>query len=309
MSSPAPPSASRKSPSIPKRIRSLVISGTLFYLLVLLMITLLQRKLIYHPGRVPELELPGGEVREVQTTTRDGIVLNGWHWSSSMHATQATDRRTVLFFTGNAGNRSHRVPICRLLNAMGCDVLIFDYRGYGENTGAPSEEGLANDAQAVWDYATQQAKLRPETLLIYGESLGGAVATRLAAEVCAAETPPGGLVLRSTFSSMVDTASYHYPWLPVNWLLVDRFPSVTHIANVSCPCLMLHGTRDRIVPLKLGRRLFAALPPQSQSRGDHRFVELPSAGHNDVLATSEPEVRGALNDLMESIWGGVQQRR
>jgi len=308
MSSPSPPSAFRKSPSIPKRLRRLVITGSLFYLLVLIMIALLQRKLIYHPDRVAELDLPVGEARAVQTTTHDGIVLNGWHWSSPTRATQATARRTVLFFSGNAGNRSHRIPICRLLTALECDVLIFDYRGYAENTGAPSEEGLASDARAVWEYATQQAKLPAETLLLYGESLGGGVATRLAAEVCETETPPAGLVLRSTFSSMIDAASYHYPWLPVSWLLVDRFPSVSRISNVTCPCLMLHGTRDRIVPLKLGRRLFAALPAQSRSGVKRRFVELPSAGHNDVLATSEPQVRSALNDLMETISGGVQKR-
>ena len=301
MTSQVSPSIAGQQPSGLKRLRNLVISGVLVFLVVLIMLTLFQRKLMFYPDRVTELGVPGPGVRAVQTTTRDGIVLNGWHWSSRPHAEDHAAGLTVLFFHGNAGHRAHRVEICQLLTSLGLDVLIFDYRGYAENAGSPSEQGLADDAQAIWNYATQQAQLQPERLLIYGESLGGGVGTRLAAECSQAGTPPAGLILRSTFSSMLDTAAHHYPWLPVRWLLVDRFLSVTHMANVTCPCLMFHGTRDRVVPLELGRRLFDSVPERSASGVSRRFIELDAAGHNDVLATSKPQIRSGLIAFIEEL--------
>ena len=172
MTSDVPPTVSSKIPGVARRLRKLVMAGILMYLMALIMLALLQRKLMFHPGRVAQLNVPGAQVRAVQATTRDNIVLNGWHWSSRTSEADTTDGLTALFFSGNAGNRVHRAEVCRLLNSLGIDVLIFDYRGYAENAGSPSEQGLANDARAVWDYATQHAHLPPDRLLVYGESLG-----------------------------------------------------------------------------------------------------------------------------------------
>jgi len=206
-----------------------------------------------------------------------------------------------LYFSGNAGNRAWRIPEFEVFTQLGCDVFVFDYRGYGENPGSPSEEHLAADATAAWRYATQTRRIEPHRLILFGESLGGGVAVRLAAEQCAAGTPPGGLVLRATFSSLPDAAAYHYPWLPVRWLLVDRYPSAARMPQVTCPILHIHGLRDTIIPIQLGKKLFAAAPPQSASGIPKRFVELPAADHNDILAVAVPEFRDAVAEFLKRL--------
>jgi hypothetical protein len=123
----------------------------------------------------------------------------------------------------------------------------------------------------------------------------------LAAERCVAGTPPGGLVLRATFSSLSDAAAYHYPWLPVRWLLVERYPSVERMPQVTCPILHVHGRQDSIIPIELGRRLFDAAPPRSAGGIAKRFVELPSAGHNDIVAVAQPEFRAAVAEFLKQL--------
>lgn len=195
----------------------------------------------------------------------------------------------------------HRIDDIDLLGRLGADVLIFDYRGYAENAGSPTETGLALDAQAAWNYATQQLHVPPERIVIFGESLGGGVAVSLAAEKCAAGSPPGGLILRSTFSSMTDTAAHHYPWLPIRLALLDIYDSLSRIDKVTCPLLMMHGDNDFVVPAVLGKRLFDAVPRESASGVAKRFVVLPGAGHNDVLDVSQVEMRAAIGDFLREL--------
>jgi fermentation-respiration switch protein FrsA (DUF1100 family) len=182
-------------------------------------------------------------------------------------------------------------------------VFIFDYRGYGENAGSPTEEALSADAQSVWEYATDERKIAPDRFILYGESLGGGVAVRLASELSEAGTPPGALILRSTFTSLVDMGSHHYPWLPVRLVMVDRFPSAERIPAVTCPILQIHGARDTIIPIKFGRRLFETAPEASATGIPKRFVELPKADHNDVIFVAEPEMRQAVGEFLESVFG------
>jgi uncharacterized protein len=153
----------------------------------------------------------------------------------------------------------------------------------------------------VWRYVTDLRGVARQRVLLFGESLGGGVAVRLAAELCRRGTPPGGLILRSTFSSLVDVGAYHYPWLPVRWLLVDRFSSAEQIPDVTCPLLQFHGVRDTIVPITLGRRLFAAAPEKSSAGVAKRFVELARADHNDVVLVAQPELHRALGEFLESL--------
>ena len=176
----------------------------------------------------------------------------------------------MLVCNGNAGDRSMRAGLAVAFNRAGFSVLLFDYRGYGGNPGDPSEDGLAADARAAQQWLARQPDVDPRRIAYFGESLGAAVAVGLAVQ-----SPPAALVLRSPFTSLPDVGAVHYPWLPVQRLLLDRYPSIDRIASVSAPLLVIAGDRDDIVPMSLSRRLYdAAAEPK-------RFVLVPGAGHND----------------------------
>jgi len=237
-----------------------VLLALLFFALVVAVFATFQRSLIYYPHRVERLTpsasgLPLDRVRTVVTTTADGLTLHGWHVlpdGQSASGSEQFDRLlrsadwVALFFSGNGGHRGYRGPEMEILTQRGVHVVLFDYRGYGDNEGSPSEQGLAEDARAAWRFLVTDHQVPPNRVLLYGESLGGAVAVRLAAEQSRLATPPAGLILRSTFSTLADVGSYHFPWLPVRWLLVERYPSVELIREVTCPILQVHGTRDSI---------------------------------------------------------------
>lgn len=292
-----------------RRAARVVLWGVFCYVAVVAVIGTFQRSLIYVPHREAVLDavragFREGTVESVAFTAPDGVRLNGWWVLAEPERAPADVPWLVLYFPGNAGHRAFRYEEISVLTDHGADVLIFDYRGYGDNAGSPSETTLAADAREAFRFATEERGVPHDRVVLYGESLGGGVATRLAAEMCAAGTPPGGLVLRSTFSSLVDAAAYHFPWLPVRWVLVDRYPSARRIASVTCPILVIHGTKDTIVPLALGKRLFEAAPTTSTSGVAKRFIELPTADHNDVLFVARRELREAVGRFLEEAGGG-----
>jgi fermentation-respiration switch protein FrsA (DUF1100 family) len=285
----------------------------------------LQRSFIYFPTRSGPIaphaaDLPAGQVHTIQVTADDGVLLHGWHIlpkgeraarSQDCDGRWTAQRGLVLYFPGNAGNRSYRVDEFCILTRIGLHVFLVDYRGYGENAGRPSEAMLTADARAVWNYATGVRGVPPEQIFLYGESLGGAVAVSLASTLSEAGTPPAGLILRSTFSSLVDAGSYHFPWLPVGWALKDRYPSVEQIKKVTCPILQIHGTADSIVPISLGRRLFEAAPEVSWNGIAKRFVELPNADHNDLPWVADKELEVAIAAFVDQVRAAptIGQRR
>lgn len=279
---------------------------------VVVMFVAFQRSLIYQPFVEKSLPaklagLPTGRAHDVMTRTEDGLDLRGWLILAKDHvagtdqdvdAKLAESRPVVLYFGGNAANRSYRTMEVGVLADAGADVLIFDYRGYGDNLGEPNEAGLARDARAAWRFATETKKIEPRRIVLFGESLGGGVAIGLASELTQKKTPPAGVILRSTFSSLADAGAYHFPWLPVRWLLFDRFPSEQRIRDVTCPLLQFHGRRDTIIPMRLGTKLFAAAPEKSASGVAKQFVELPNADHNDVMETSGTDVSKAVGRFL-----------
>lgn len=224
-----------------------------------------QRRLVYFPspGPVPSAAtvLPGG--RDVELTTADGIRLGAWYFPGPR-------RSAVLVLHGNAGDRSMRAPLAVALNRMGLPVLLFDYRGYGGNPGRPTEAGLAADARAAQEWLAASPGV--DRVAYFGESLGAAVAVGLAVD-----KPPAALVLRSPFTSLADVGAVHYPWLPVRWLLLDRYPSIERIPSVTAPLLVIAGGRDNIVPTALSRRLYDA------ATASKHWLLVPGAGHNDPV--------------------------
>jgi fermentation-respiration switch protein FrsA (DUF1100 family) len=279
------------------------------------MLALIQRRLIYQPTQADSIDprvagLLSGHCEKVAVNTADGLELHGWYVRAATPGAPARasgaingqgSAPIVIYFPGNAGHRGYRALELDVLSRLGADVYLFDYRGYGDNPGSPSEEKLAGDARSIWQMVLEKRGAKPSQVFLLGESLGGGVATRLAAEVCAAGTPPGGLILRSTFSSLVDVAAHHYWWLPVRALLIDRFPSTDRIAAVTCPILVIHGTADTIVPFSNGQRLFEAAPEKSRQSIAKTFAPLQGAGHNDILYLARGEYRQAVQDFFERV--------
>jgi hypothetical protein len=232
---------------------------------------LFEKRLIYFPFRTLEVtpkEL-GLRYEEARLVAEDGVTLHGWFLPME------GSRFTVLVCHGNAGNISHRLDRAMLMHAkLRTDVFLFDYRGYGLSQGAPDEEGTYRDARAAHRYLSTARGVAPGNLIIFGESLGAAVALQLALEV-----PARALVLEAPFTSISDMAGSVLPFLPVGRLLRTRYDNLAKIGGLRMPLLILHGDRDTTVPFAQGRRLFEAAPEPKQ------FFPIPGAGHNDTYFT------------------------
>ena len=199
--------------------------------------------------------------------SNDDVVLHGWF----IPRTGAT--KTVLFFHGNAGNISHRGESVSVFHNAGLNVFIFDYRGYGMSTGEPSESGVYEDARGAWKYLTETKGIAESDIILFGRSLGGAVATQLATEVSAA-----GLILESTFSSAKDVARKLMPYMSYMFYIRFDFDTIDKIKNVRMPLLVMHSPNDDIIPFILGKKVFdSANDPKTffELRGDHNsgFME------------------------------------
>jgi hypothetical protein len=257
--------------------------GLLAFVVALIWST--QRRMIYFPSgevlRPATVGLPGAE--EVTLPTEDGLALRGW----LIPALTAATGDVVIVFNGNAGNRAYRAGLARGLADRGVAVLLFDYRGYGGNPGLPSEAGLARDARAARRFLEGRADIDARRISYFGESLGAGVAVGLALE-----HQPRALILRSPFTSLADTARHHFPYLPVRWLLRDRYPSLERIARVSCPVLVVAAAHDTIIPTEQSRRLFEA------ARDPKRLLIVDGTDHNDQALVEGPDLVSAVATLL-----------
>jgi uncharacterized protein len=250
----------------------------------------LQRRLVYFPSRLPVP--PAGEMiagaRDVALRTDDGLELGGWLVTPSRGALGVA----VLVANGNAGDRSMRAPLAAALAREGLTTLLFDYRGYGGNPGAPTEPGLALDARAARRALVEHSRLPSRRLVYFGESLGTAVVAELATH-----QRPAGLVLRSPFVDLASVGRAHYPFLPVGRLLLDRYPLAAHLAEVDVPTTVVYGTGDSIIPPE------QSLAVARAARGPTRIVTVHGADHNDPALVDGPQVIGAVLEMAELVGG------
>lgn len=241
---------------------------------------LLQRRLIYFPiEHVPPIEtmLTGWE--EVTLSTDDGLTLDAWYHPPAPAAA------VVIVFNGNAGNRSDRAPLGAALAGGGFGVLLVDYRSYGSNEGHPTEAGLALDARAARRFVGERSPDHP--ICYFGESLGAAVAVELANEF-----PPAALILRSPFTSLVDIAGVHYPFLPVGVLLRDRYPSLDRIGSIDTPLVVIAGSADSIVPVEQSETIYrAAARPE-------RLLVIDGADHNDFELLAGTDLVNIISEFL-----------
>jgi uncharacterized protein len=226
-----------------------------------------QRVLLYLPWPMRISPAAAGlpEAEEVVLTTSDGERVIAWH------VPPRPDRPVVIYFHGNAETIAKRVPRHRDLIADGVGLVALSYRGYMGSTGRPTEEGLLRDAEAAYEFTV--SRYPSDHIALWGHSLGSGVAVALAAT-----RPVAKLVLEAPFSSTADVAASMFPFVPVRWLMHDQYRSDLRIGAVKASILILHGDKDRVVPVALGERLFAL------AREPKRFVHYPDGGHDDLDA-------------------------
>ncbi len=260
------------------------------YVLICVAIFFFQGHLVYFPTRdypATPTDTVGLPFEDVTLTTEDGLSLAAWY------VPHREAKGTVLFCHGNAGNMAGRCQTLKSFHRLGYAVLIFDYRGYGRSTGTPDEEGLYRDAEAAWRYLTEARGETPERIVLFGRSLGSAVAIELATR-----HRPGALVVEAAFGSLVDVGQRQYPFLPVRLLSTHRYESIKKVTHIDCPKLFLHGTDDELVPLALARRLYeVAAPPKA-------FIETPG-GHNDSGFEYSPEYTGRMGSWLDQVRSGT----
>ncbi len=243
-------------------------------------------RMIYFPERTIAAtpQQFGMPYEDVWLTAADGVRLNGWFTPSS-HPTGLT----VLLLHGNAGNISNRFEKYAIFYRLGWDMFALDYRGYGKSAGEPDEAGLYLDARAAYRYLIDQRGVDPSKLIVYGESLGTAIAVDLLSEVAAA-----GLVLEEGFTSAPDAGQEIYPFLPVRWLMRSRYDSISKIGRIRASLLIFHSREDEFFPIHHAQKLLEAAPPPKE------LVEL-HGGHNDAFIQSGEIYQSALRRFADSL--------
>ncbi len=262
-------------------LKWLLIVVVLGYVGVLALMYIFQRSLMYFPDatRTPPAAAGLPQAEEVMLTSADGERLVAWHVAPK------GAKRVVIYFQGNAGGLNLRAGRFKWLIEDGTGLIALSYRGYGGSTGKPSEAGFIRDAIAAYDFAA--ARYSAKRIVLFGESLGTAVATALAAQ-----RDIGALILDAPFTSAVDVGAAAYPFVPVRWFMKDTFHSDERIIHVDAPLLVLHGEQDRVVPIGFGEDLFKLAPEPK------RMVRFPLGGHVNLDDYGAAKViKGFLSEL------------
>lgn len=237
------------------------------YLLMVLLMMWFETPLIFPTWQIPPGDWnPTGFVFEdVVFYAEDGTQLNGWYFP------HADSKVYVLYCHGNGENLAHMGAYMDALREQyGVTIFAFDYRGYGKSEGKPHEAGILADGRAAQAWLAARAEVQPEQVVLWGRSIGAAVAVQVAADMGAR-----AMILERTFTSLPDVAAYHYSWLPVRRLMRNRFDSLSRIGAFDGPLLQSHGTADEIVPYALGKELFDAAASDNK-----QFISMPGVTHN-----------------------------
>ena len=276
-------------------ILSILILAGVLYSLTCLYLYLAQARLIFYP-HLPSRELaasPGDiglQYESVSIKTSDQIILHGWFIPAS------EEKGTLLFFHGNAGNISHRLDSLKIFHDLGLSVLIIDYRGYGRSQGTVSENGIYLDAEAAWNYLTEIRKMTSKRIIIFGRSLGAAIAAK-----SAERHTPGALILESAFTSVPDMAARLYPIFPVRFLSRFQFNTKRSLQSVNCPVLIIHSPDDEIIPFENGLQLYRS------SREPKTFLKI-RGGHNEGFLLSGEEYIEGIGKFLTANLSGYRKR-
>ena len=246
--------------------------------------TQLEKRFVFFP--VAELLYTPNDVNleyeDVRIQTSDGLALQGWFIPGKA---ETGSNVTWLWFHGNGGNIGHRIGELALAHhRTEANIFIFDYRGYGESEGAPSEKGTYLDSRAVMEYLSSRPDVDSGRIVYLGHSLGAAVAVELALT-----QPPMAMVLVSPFASVRDMANLTLPFPPIGWLVRNHYDSISRIQQLDVPVLILHGDQDETVPISQGRKLYGA------ANQPKRFQVLEGAAHNDTFEV-----------VPEQYWGTIE---
>jgi uncharacterized protein len=266
-----------------KRMGITIVAGiAIAYLIICGLVYLLQDRMLYYPqsdieGTPKDIGL---DFEEVLLKTRDSVNIHAWYIPAQ------SERGFLLFCHGNAGNISHRLDSIQIFNRLGLSVLIFDYRGYGRSGGKPSEEGIYLDAEAAWDYLVNKRKTPAYLIVIFGRSLGSAVAAEMARRhTC------GALIVESGFTSVPDFGQRLFPYLPVRLLAKYKYATIDKIGNIAAPKLFIHSPDDEIIPFEYGKALYdkAAMPKE--------FLQI-KGGHNEGFLISSEKYADGIDSFL-----------
>lgn len=237
------------------------------YAAVVLAAWLIQTRLVYFPDptRIDPRQLGLAAVEERWLTALDGTRVIVWH------APARPGQPTLLYFHGNGGNLANRASIIRRYMSEGVGVYMMSYRGYSGSGGTPSEAANVRDARLAYG-DLRSLGVASNRIVLYGESLGTGIAARLATE-----EPAAALILEAPYTSIVDIGAQQFPFLPARWIMTERYETTLLVGRVRMPLLVVHGEADRIIPVEMGRAVFAS----AQQSSAKRLVTLPGAGHNN----------------------------
>ncbi|MFZ0034006.1 MAG: alpha/beta hydrolase [Sedimentisphaerales bacterium] len=235
------------------------------------------REVLYTPGEL------GLDFEKVIFKSDDGLMLSGWYIPAN------SSELTVLFCHGNGGNMMHALDTINILYNLGLNCLVFDYRGYGNSEGKPGEDGTYLDVKAAYKWLTEEKKVSPDDIIVFGRSLGGSIAARLARKVRV-----GALIIESAFTSYVDIGRKFYPYMPVRWFARFSYRTIDYVKKVHCPVMIIHSRNDETIPFEFGLELYEAANEPKE------FVEI-FGSHNDGFLVSSETYKSAWMKWLKSL--------